>query len=276
VTPSIAARIRWHAQLVGDLVRARSRYRRTGDWLVLFGVYGAHTLAGFLGMRTIRCRVPLPADTPPVTIRLGTADFHVVKELYLHEVYGFAVPALTALRPPVATVVDLGANIGLTVRLWSRLFSPRAIIAVEPDADNLALCARNAAPAATTQLTLVNCFVGDAPGVAGIDRGLGTWAYRMSRTEPAADQEAIPVRTLPEILVGAGFGSERIDLLKCDIEGAEAALFRGGPGWLSRVRAVLAEVHAPYTADEFAADVRASGGQWDAVIAGPAVLLVRR
>jgi len=262
--------------MVRDLFRARSRFRRGRDWLALLGVYAAHSLAGFLGVRTIRCRMPLPADTPPVTIRLGTADFHVVKELYLHEVYGFATAALTALRPPVATVVDLGANIGLTVRLWSRLFSPRTIVAVEPDADNLALCACNAAPAATTRLKLVKCFVGDAPGVAGIDRRLGTWAYRMSRIEATADQESIPVRTLPDILVEAGLGFEEIDLLKCDIEGAEAALFRGGPGWLSRVRAVLAEVHEPYTADALLADVLASGGHWDAATAGPAVLLVRR
>src|SRR5215831_9665309 len=100
VTPSIALRIRWHAQMVRDLFRARSRFRRGGDWLALLGVYAAHSLAGFLGVRTIRCRMPLPADTPPVTIRLGTADFHVVKELYVHDVYGFANPALIALRPP--------------------------------------------------------------------------------------------------------------------------------------------------------------------------------
>jgi len=111
--------------MLRDLIRARSRFRCRRDWLALLGVYAAHVLARFLSVRTIRCRVPLPADSPPVTIRLGTADFHVVKELYLHDVYGFATPSLIALRPPVAIVVDLGANIGMTARLWSRLFSPR-------------------------------------------------------------------------------------------------------------------------------------------------------
>ncbi len=262
--------------MLRDLFRARRRFRRRRDWLALFAVYAAHTLAGFVGLRTIRCRLPLPADPRSIMIRLGSADFHVVKELYLDDVYGFAIPALTAIRPPVATVVDLGANIGLTVRLWSQIFSPRTIVAVEPDAGNLALCAGNAAPAATTQLKLVQCFVAGAPGVAGIDRQLGTWAYRMSRIAPTGAQESIAVRTLPDILVEAGIGSEQIDLLKCDIEGAEAALFRGGPEWLTPVRAVLAEVHDPYTAEAFVSDVRAAGGQWDATVAGHAVLLVRR
>jgi FkbM family methyltransferase len=269
-------RIRWHARTLRELFRARRRFRRRRDWLMVFGVYAAHTVSGFLGVRTIRWRMPLPTDTSPVTIRLGSADFHAVKEAYIDEVYGFAIPALTALVPPVATVVDLGANIGLTVRQWSRLFSPRAILAVEPDAENLALCARNNAAAATGPLKLIQCFVGGTSGVAGIDRRLGTWAYRMSEMELAVDQESIPVRTLPEILVEGGLGSGQIDLLKCDIEGAEASVFRGGPDWLTRVRAVLAEVHEPYTRDALVADVRAAGGQWDATFAGPAVLLVRR
>jgi FkbM family methyltransferase len=274
LTPSIAARVRWQTQMVRDLFRARTRFSRGRDWLALLGVYAAHTVAGLLGVRTIRCRVPLPADTTSVTIRLGTADFHVLKELYLDDVYGFATAALTGLRPPVATVVDLGANIGLTVRLWSRLFLPRAIVAVEPDADNLALCARNAASTATTHLKLVKCFVGDTSGVAGIDRRLGTWAYRMAG--PVAHLESVSVRTLPDILLEAGLGSQAIDLLKCDIEGAEAMVFRGGPEWLSRVRAVLAEVHDPYTVQALVGDVQASGGHWDATVSGPTVLLVRR
>jgi FkbM family methyltransferase len=227
-------------------------------------------------MRTIRCRVPLPADSPAVTIRLGSADFHALKEIYLDDSYGFAMPALAAVVARGGVVIDLGANIGLTVRLWSRHFSPRAIVAVEPDRANLALCSRNAGSSAPTDLRLFECFVGDAAGSAGIDRGLGTWAYRMDRTERGTNVEAIPVRTVPDILAEAGFASGEIDLLKCDIEGSEAALFHGGPGWLSRVRAVLAEVHDPYTADALVADVCASGGQWEATVSGSAVLLVRR
>jgi FkbM family methyltransferase len=263
-------------RVLRDLSRTRGRFRRTRDWLALFGVYALHTLAGALGMRTIRWRVALPADSPAVTIRLGSADFHALKEIYLDDAYGFAMPALAAVVARAGVVIDLGANIGLTVRLWSRHFAPRAIVAVEPDRANLALCARNAGSAAPADLLLFECFVGDAAGSAGIDRGLGTWAYRMDRTERVTRMEAIPVRTVPDILADAGVASSEIDLLKCDIEGGEAAVFRGGPAWLSRVRAVLAEVHDPYTAEALIADVRASGGQWEAAVSGSAVLLVRR
>lgn len=266
---------RWHARMLRDLVRSRGKFLRTRDWVALLGVYAAHTLSGFLGIRTIRCRVPVPADSPAVTIRLGSADFHVLKEIYLDDVYGFAMPALTEAVAPAGVVVDLGANIGLTVRLWSRRLTPRAIIAVEPDRANLALCERNAGVPSTSEMRLFQCFVSDTPGSAGIDRRLGTWAYRMDRTE-AARQESIAVRTVPDLLADAGLVSNEIDLLKCDIEGGEAAVFRGGPAWLSRVRALLAEVHEPYTAEALVSDVRASGGNWDVTVSGPAVLLVRR
>src|SRR5205085_11718129 len=100
-----------------DLVAARARFVRRRDWLAVVAVYAAHTVAGLAGRRTVRCRVPLPADPVAVTIRLGSADFHTVKELYHSNVYGFALPRLAALVPPLRVVVDLGANIGLSVRL---------------------------------------------------------------------------------------------------------------------------------------------------------------
>jgi FkbM family methyltransferase len=274
--PSLGTRLHWYAWMLRDLVRARAVFRRKRDWLALVAVYGAHTVAGVLGMRTIRCHVPLPDDSRSVAIRLGTADFHAVKEVYLDRVYEFAMPTLAALMPSAPVVVDLGANIGLTVRLWSRRFSPRTIVAVEPDSDNAALCALNADVAVTTDLRMFQCFVAEAAGTAGIDRELGTWAYRMDRSGRGTDREIIAVRTVPDILGEAGLASAQIDLLKCDIEGAEAVVFRGGPEWLSRVRAVLAEVHDPYTAQALVGDVQTSGGHWDATVSGPAVLLVRR
>lgn len=271
---SVRTKLRWHALMVRDLIASRGRYPRTRDWMSLLMVYGAHTMSGFAGVRRLRCRAPLPDDPDSVTLRLGTADIHVLKEVFLTDVYSFATPALTAMKP-VRVVVDLGANIGMTVRLWSRLFPGSAVLAVEPDSANLQLCVANAG-AAAERLRTVRCFVGAVARTAGIDRALGTWAYRMSDTSTADDGDTIPVRTVPEILQEAHLGDARIDLLKCDIEGAEAEVFRGGPAWLRRVRCVLAEVHGAYTPEAIAADVRAAGGSWDLTVDGPLVLLIQR
>jgi FkbM family methyltransferase len=269
------ARIRPYVRVLRDLHRYRFHFTRRRDWLWLMCVSAVHALSGPLGLRGVHCRVRLPADPRPVTIRLGTADFRGLVEVYLQDVYAFATPALTSLVPPVSMVVDLGANIGLTVRLWSRLFPAATIIVVEPDAENITLCATNAS-AVHERVKFFRCFVADMAGSAAIDRTFGTWAYRMSRLGGSPEGEAIVVRTMPDIISEADLGATQIDLLKCDIEGTEAALFRGGPAWLRRVRAILAEVHGSYTPADLAADVHAAGGCWDATVALNVVLLVRR
>src|SRR5215472_5956575 len=104
------ARIRPYARVLRDLHRYRIRFKRRRDWLWLMCVSAVHTLSGPLGLRGVHCRVRLPADPCPVTIRLGTADFRGLVEVYLQNAYAFATPALTSLVPPVSTVVDLGAN----------------------------------------------------------------------------------------------------------------------------------------------------------------------
>ncbi len=46
-----------------------------------------------------------------------------------------------------------------------------------------------------------------------------------------------------------------IDLLKCDIEGAEQEVFADCASWLHRVRNLVIELHEPYLADRFLQDI---------------------
>ena len=274
--PTLRERIQWHGHIMGCLLAYRSHYRNWRDWVQLLLCYTAHTAAGSVGIRNARWRVRLPGDPNPVDLRLGSTDFHALLEIFFADVYGFAVPSLKALPGGVRAVVDLGANAGYTVRLWSRLFPGCRVVAVEPDAENLKLCMANGMPAAPGAIQGVRCFVGGKAGVGFLDRSLGSWAYRLTTVIPDAGQEEpTPVRTVPEILSETPFADAQIDLLKCDIEKAKAEVFRGGPKWLLRVRAIVAEVHPPYTADALAADVRSAGGAWAVTSLGNVVLLVR-
>ena len=42
-----------------------------------------------------------------------------------------------------------------------------------------------------------------------------------------------------------------IDVLKMDIEGAEAAVFSGPIAWLDRVACIIAELHPPFSLEQF-------------------------
>ena len=64
--------------------------------------------------------------------------------------------------------------------------------------------------------------------------------------------------TLPELLERCRV-REEIDLLKCDIEGAERELFEHSAPWLHRVRNLVVELHAPYAHDEFMRSVHGTG-----------------
>ena len=258
--------------MLRSLLASRSRYARQRDWLRLMATYVFHGVARVTRVRHLRYRTRAPGDPDPIALRLGTSDFHVLKEVYITGEYAFALPCLLAVRPEIRTVLDLGANIGLTVRLWGRLFPGCTIVAVEPDAENLELCLANAKPVDAT-VRGIRSFAGASSRVASLDRSLGAWAYRMA---DAIGEDATPVRTVPEIMGIAGLGDATIDLLKCDIEGTEAELFRGGPAWIARVGAILAEVHGGYTAEALAADVRAAGGTWSMTVSGASVLLVRQ
>jgi hypothetical protein len=70
-----------------------------------------------------------------------------------------------------------------------------------------------------------------------VDPGKGFWGMRV--TEDAAGEVAAV--TIPELLDRAG--ADRIDILKIDIEGAEAELFSENTAWLGRVGVLVLELH---------------------------------
>lgn len=74
-------------------------------------------------------------------------------------------------------------------------------------------------------------------------------------------EAAVPVTTVPELLREAGLNSE-IDLLKCDIEGAERELFGACEPWIQRVRNLLVEVHGAYNGRALLEDLRRNGSNF--------------
>src|SRR5215204_4020257 len=52
---------------------------------------------------------------------------------------------------------------------------------------------------------------------------------------------AIPVVTVPNLLATAGL--DRIDVFKCDVEGAEAEVFAECGAWIDRIGVISLETH---------------------------------
>jgi FkbM family methyltransferase len=223
------------------------------------------------------------ANAPrPVFARLGASDLHVVSEIFLHGEYDIVIQRLRAAGVQVRTILDLGANVGLSVRLWRDTFPGCRVVAVEPDQANLAVARLNAdadAPPDATggRATLVRACVAGVARRVTLDRSQAAWAFQMNDAPAAGtDADTIPALTIPQILEQTGV-SERIDLLKCDIEGAERELFQHAHDWLHLVDRMVVEVHGDYTLDSLLADLRkADARPWrhELLVKGPSHAVV--
>lgn len=204
--------------------------------LTLARQYRPHlTWRSILALRSALLAVPKPPvldlrlRVPPTPLRLrpATTDLWTYDDVFCRQIYR------AAIAQPIHTMLDVGANIGL-VSLYVRAHSPEAtIVAVEPDAENLALLEHNLAPlhamiirGALWQHDRPVTFAPATPTTGHITTGDGI---------------TVPGYTMASLVARSGFPT--IDLLKIDVEGGERYLFAGDQAWLSRVRSIIIEFH---------------------------------
>lgn len=247
-----------------DRLAERRAHRTLGSWL--WSLYDR-------ALRRWR-RAPLPgrgrvvraqprALSEPVYLRLGGSDFAVLQELCpAREGEYDVVKGLSLGDEPY--IVDLGANVGLSVRLWREWFPRARVLAVEPDPDNFALIKRNNADAGRlgeeeATVALARVCVAAQEGEVQLIRSNLPWAFHMSRdvvnSGGSLKTQAITMEKLLEEADAPG----TVDLLKCDIEGAERELFESCRGWIHRVRFFVVETHDGWGAEDLAAALRRAG-----------------
>ena len=256
----------------------RKRYVRGGDWFwslynrLLNSRPGRH-----LPLRGRVRGVRVKGVERPFYLRLGTTDWMVLNELFFERGYDaiFSEPLA-----PVRRIIDLGANIGLSMRLWQIHYPDARTIGVEPDEGNLEMCRRNLeASVSRPDFELVRACAVSRKRTVYLDTTMGGWAMQM-RDAPTGGAVAVPGITLPELLDRFDDAST-IDLLKCDIEGAERELFADCGKWVHRVRNIVVELHSPYTKEQFVSDVQRTGADFTVKCLGEGsgyylMLLMRR
>ncbi len=188
---------------------------------------------------TIRFRYPDPIGHLRLHLRANNgADAFVHSEVF--ECQYYRLP----LRSVPATILDLGANIGLSAIYFARFYPQSRIACVEPVPENLKLLIRNLRDNAV-ETDVIAAAIDAKDGVVAIERGAADYGHRIAAAPVSLEVASVSV---PSILRRLGW--DRIGLLKIDIEGHESVLLSQACEWLADVDALCVEYHHDFAEAE--------------------------
>jgi FkbM family methyltransferase len=156
--------------------------------------------------------------------------------------YGEWEPGVTRMMKerirPGMHVVDIGAHVGYSTTLMSKLVGPAgSVTAFEPEAYNYALLVENAGK--IKNCALVNSGVSDTEGVSTLYLAEGNLGGHSMR---AATSMPVEIRT---VILDDFLDDKPISFIKMDIEGNEPLALRGMQRILTRKEIVLMFEYTP-------------------------------
>jgi FkbM family methyltransferase len=248
----------WYRALSGmSTLSTAFRERITGSWTIGFlrhwvpvmGIRSAliyrdlnRRAAGQLRGGTVRLRMRSPFRGPLV-LRENASDLMTFTEVIEWGIYR---PVFEHVRN-VRTVVDLGANVGLTSLCFAAHWPGCRIIAVEPNPETFGVLEQNlSALVKRGRGQLVRAAIWSREANLAGDSSVPREKFNGFRVGEATAGDDTAADRYPGISMSwlmRRYGLEDIDLLKIDIEGAETELFRGDISWLTRIGAIAIEFH---------------------------------
>ena len=187
--------------------------------------------------------VPCPAGCCLFTahIRPNTTDVLVLWDI-LHT---FSYQFLQHIDWQPHTILDAGANIGITAALFAIMFPYATIIAVEPSDDNYQMLLINTGRFGNIHLVKAGLWNSSAglqiiKGDCQFPR-CGHWAIRVQEAD--FSHADVPGVTVDQLLTQ--YALTAFDYVKIDIEGSERVIFgsRDTAGWLKECKLVSVDIH---------------------------------
>lgn len=161
-------------------------------------------------------------------------DMPGVEDVFIAREYAFLEPLLHRLSDPA--ILDVGANVGgFTLFVYAHCPSAR-VLAVEPAPDTAALLRRNVTSRSGRRCDVIQAAVSTSAGEVSFADAGASVSRRI--VAPGAGTR-VPAVRLSDLIAR----SERVALLKLDIEGMEQPVLEQAWPDLSRVDALVVEVH---------------------------------
>lgn len=231
--------------LPGTLRNSYNMFRITGFWGVvtkkpLLKPF-FHLLSKFgINLNKKYLKLNVKGYDNPVFFRYGSSDPRVFTQIFLWEEYS----CVGNLEEP-KIIIDCGANVGYASVYFLNKYPNAHVIAIEPDRENFKLCEKNLSgypgrvslikSAIWSHQTGLSIYKKDDWGDAY------EWGIQVKECQEGREPDiyAIGIDDLLE-----NYGLTSIDLLKIDIEGAEAIVFsKNHEKWLDKVKNIVIELH---------------------------------
>ncbi|HSK11695.1 MAG TPA: FkbM family methyltransferase, partial [Phnomibacter sp.] len=164
----------------------------------------------------------------PVHLRAHTSDNLVFKQIFGMGEYDIRFP----FEPK--NIIDGGGNIGLFAIIMANRYPNARIISIEPDAGNFAQLVKNTAP--YPNIIPIHAGLWHKPcDLEIVDDAMDEWGLQVRETEDEHGMQAITIGALMET-----YNMPTIDVVKLDVEGAEAAIFSDNyHNWMSKTRILI-------------------------------------
>ena len=169
-------------------------------------------------------------------LRPNQGDWLAFEQVFRYLSYG----ELVKLKP-INTVIDAGANIGLSSVYFDSQLGKPDIYAIEPESGNFEQAKKNTAHLKNVTLEKRALWHSDGEVLEICNKETsGSLGFCV---DSAKSETGIASITIPTILEANNW--DFVDLLKIDIEGAEKQIFEGQncDNWLSRVKILAIELH---------------------------------
>ena len=226
------SRLRLTFQRVPELSETRTGQLRL--WLCLLGGLVEFYVDAARSDRIRRIRVGHGNKARTLYLRGNGVDVYTFYATFIKGIYDAALPL-----PRGAVIVDLGANIGLTAAYWALVCEDARVVAVEPESSNVGLLQMNVSPA---DVSIHHAAIAERCGTASLEiRGATGHTVVADETEQGSDSQTIQMIT-PDFLEAIE-ELRHVDLIKADIEGAEAGVFTRPWKLLQKCETIIMEIH---------------------------------
>jgi FkbM family methyltransferase len=183
------------------------------------------------------------------SLRKNSSDFQVFQQIMIDEEYDAVIQILQKNKIEIKTMVDCGANVGLSTLYLKAKYPEAKIIALEADVNNTIAFENNVNINSLKQIHVLNneIWTSNKPLIVKKDfRDGNNWSFTV---EESNSSENYDVQGINFDYLIKKYDLKSIDFLKIDIEGGERFLFDGKhdlTSILSITKCIAIEIH-----DEF-------------------------